>query len=69
MRSDLVPRLGSPEYLNVKQALADSYMGRAMVYTVLGRDLDAQRNVGQAIDFGYGEDLARKKLDEIKSRR
>ena len=69
LRSDLVPRLGAPEYLNVKQALADSYMGRAMVYTVLGRDLDAQRNVGQAIEYGYGEDLARKKLDEIKSRR
>ena len=41
LRADLVPRLGAPEYLNVKQALADSYMGRAMVYTVLGRDLDA----------------------------
>ena len=68
LMSDLVPRLGAPEYLNVKQALADSYMGRAMVYTVLGRDLDAQRNVGQAIEYGYGEGLARKKLDEIKSR-
>ena len=69
MRSDLVPRLGAPGYLNVKQALADSYMGRAMVYTALGRDLDAQRSVGQAIEYGYGEDLARKKLDEIKSQR
>ena len=67
LRADLVPRVGSPGYLGVKQALAESYMGRAMVYTVLGRDLDAQRNVGQAIDFGYGEDLAREKLDEIKS--
>ena len=67
MRGDLVPRLGSPGYLSVKQALAESYMGRAMVYTELGRDLDAQRNAGQAIDFGYGEDLAREKLDEIKS--
>ncbi len=69
MRADLVPSLGSPGYLSVKQALAESYMGRAMVYTILGRDLDAQRNIGQAIDFGYGEDLAREKLDEIKSRR
>ena len=69
LRSDLVPRLGSPGYLSVKQALAESYMGRGLVYTVLGRDLDAQRNVGKAIDFGYGEGLARKKLDEIKSQR
>ena len=44
-------------------------MGRAMVYTVLGRDLDAQRNVGQAIEYGYGEDLTKENLDEIKSRR
>ena len=67
MKADLVPRLGSPGYFSVKQALAESYVGRAMVYTVLGRDLDAQRNVGQAIDFGYGEELAREKLDGIKS--
>ena len=69
LRSDLVPRLGSAGYLSVKQALAESYMGRAMVYTVQGRDLDAQRNAGKAIDFGYAEDLAREKLDDIKSRR
>ena len=69
LRSDLVPRLGAPEYSNVMQALADSYMGRAMVFTILGRDLAAQRNVGQAIHFGYGEDLAKEKLDEIKSGR
>ena len=69
LRGDLVPRLGSPGYSGVKQALAESYMGRAMVYTVQGRDLDAQRNAGKAIDFGYAEDLAREKLDEIKSRR
>ena len=67
MKSDLVPRPGSPRYLSVKQALAESYIGRALVYTVLGRDLDAQRNVGQAIDFGYGQNLARERLDEIKS--
>ena len=67
LRADLVPRLGSPGYLSVKQALAESYMGRAMVYTILGRDLDAQRNAGQAIDFGYAEDLASEKLDEIKT--
>ena len=67
MKADLIPRLGSPGYLSLEQALAESYMGRAMVYTVLGKDLYAQRNVSQAIDFGYGEDLAREKLDEIKS--
>ena len=66
MRSDLVPTLGSARFLTVKQALAESYMGRAMVYTVLGKDLYAQQSVGKAIDFGYGEGLAREKLDEIK---
>ncbi len=66
MRADLVPSLGSPKFSRVERALAESHMGRAMVYTVMGRDLDAQRNVGKAIDFGYDEDLARDKLDEIK---
>ena len=69
MRAVRIPRLGSTGYLSLEQALAESYMGRAMVYTALGSDRDAQQNVGQAIEFGYDQDLAREKLDGIKSLR
>ena len=64
--SDALRATNIPE---LRRAIAEAYVGRAMIYTMQGKDLEAQRNVDIGVDLGYDLVPAQEAVNEIKSRR
>ena len=63
---DIVRTMNVPELL---EAIAQAYVGQALVYTMQGKDTEAQRSVGKGVDLGYDLALALQAINEIKTRR
>ena len=53
----------------VRKSIAEAYAGRAMVYTVLVRDIEAQQDLSRARDLGYAPTRETAAMDDIKQRR
>ncbi|MCH7606055.1 MAG: tetratricopeptide repeat protein [Chloroflexi bacterium] len=69
-RSSLVvPRLGFLGHSSLKRAVAEAYVGRALIYTIIGNDVAAQQNIGHALGMGYDYDSAEAAVAEIKKNR
>ena len=45
------------------------YASRAMAYTLLGNDSDAQEDVGSAVELGYDPRLLLRAIEELKKQR
>ena len=45
------------------------YASRAMAYTLLGNDLEAQEDIGRAVELGHDPRLLLRAIDELKSQR
>jgi len=69
LRSLLASRLGSQNPADLLRGLSEAYMGKALVYTWQGRDLEAQRIITRAVDFGYDPVLAKSALEGMIARR
>ena len=69
LKSLLLYGLGSQKYSDQKRAIAEAYAGRAMVYTVLGRDIEAQQDLNRARDLGYAPTRETAAMGDIKQRR
>ena len=69
LKSLLLYGLGSQKFSQQKRAIAEAYAGRAMVYTVLGRDLAAQEDLSKARDLGYVTTRENAVIADIKRRR
>lgn len=69
LKSLLLYGLGSQKYSDQKRAIAEAYAGRAMVYTVIGRDIEAQQDLSRARDLGYAPTRETAAMDDIKRRR
>ena len=69
LKTLLLYGLGSQKYSDQKRAIAEAYAGRAMVYTVLGRDIEAQQDLSRARDLGYAPTRETAAMDDIKRRR
>ena len=69
LRSLLASRLGSQNPADLLRGLSEAYMGKALVYAWQGRDLEAQRIITRAVDFGYDPVLAKSALEGMIARR
>ena len=69
LKSQLSDALRVTNIPELRQAIAEAYVGRAMVYTMQGRDTEAQQTLGKGVDLGYDLALAQQAINEIKSRR
>ena len=69
LRSKLLLLMGSPEYPSQQKAVADAYIGRALVHTVTGHDMEAQRNLAQVTGMGIDPIQARAAIEELKAKR
>lgn len=69
LRSLLVSGLGSRKNTDVVQIVSKAYMGKALVYALQGRDLEAQRIATQAVNFGYDPVLAKMVFEAVLKRR
>ncbi len=45
------------------------YASRAMAYTMLGNDSEAQEDIGRAVELGYDARLLLSLIDELKNQR
>ena len=69
LRATLLPLFGGGDYSSSKLALAEAYIGRALVHTVNGYDIEAQRDLGQATGMGIDLERARAAIAAIKAQR
>ena len=69
LKSLLLYGLDSQKYSEQERAVAEAYAGRAMVYTVLGKDIAAQQDLSQARDLGYDPTRENAAIADIKGRR
>ena len=69
LRSLLTSGLGSQNPADLLRGLSEAYMGKALVYAWQGRDLEAQRIITRAVDFGYDPVLAKSALEGMIARR
>jgi tetratricopeptide (TPR) repeat protein len=52
-----------------KAQAPEAYVGRALAYTQLGRDAEAEQDVENAVKQGFDGELLRRVIEEIKSSR
>ena len=53
----------------VRKSVAEAYAGRAMVYTVLGREIAAQQDLNRARELGYDPKRENAAITDIKRQR
>ncbi len=69
LRSLLASGLGSQNLTDFLRGISEAYMGKALVYAWQGRDLESQRIITRAVDFGYDPVLAKSALEGMIARR
>ena len=69
LKSLLLYGLGSQKYSEQRRAIAEAYAGRAMIYTVLGRDFAALQDLSKAREFGYDPKRENAAIADIKRQR
>ena len=69
LRSLLASGLGSQDPTDLLRGLSEAYMGKALVYAWQGRDLEVQRIITRAVEFGYDPVLAKSAIERMIARR
>ena len=69
LKAKLVSGSRPPGDLPLREALAGAHAGRALVHTVRGNDLKAQREMAKAVELGYDPQLAEAAIENVKNRR
>ena len=69
LRSLLASGLGSQNLTDLLRGISGAYMGKALVYAWQGRDLESQRIITRAVDFGYDPVLAKSAFEGMIARR
>ena len=57
------------EAIRLDPVLAEAYLGRAMAYTFLGKDREAQQDVDRALALGFDRGTLDGAIEEIKKER
>ena len=57
------------EAIRLYPEFAEAYAARAMVYTLLGKKVEAEQDIEQAVELGYPSDRLKEEIEELEKTR